>query len=281
MEDAGALQTPQTATSPQHEREEDGGLHLPGEHTTTGAPESLGGPLDFKRASEEGPLELKDAISGVETNRGLLRRGDSRATAGTHKSYWGPRLPWGPLRSPSLTSSHLPRRMATVSVYSNSSSLHPTSAAAAAAAAAALAEAATIGSYRSKRAREAARARISALACPTSPYSTDLTAALAIALGDAAPAFPVSISLLSRRLAALSLTRTTSSSSTPVPPASPSVAPLRKWASGGLPGGPQKKNRGRGGPHAPRRSASARRLQKPSAEKREDAPRDLSRKQEI
>ncbi|KAL8443343.1 hypothetical protein Emed_006867 [Eimeria media] len=271
MEDAGVLQTPQTATSPEHEREEEGGLPLPSEHTTTGAPESLGGPLDSKPASEEGPLKLEDTISEAETSRGLLRRGESRATAGTHRSYWGPRLPWGPLQSPSVTSSHLPRRMATVSVYSNSSSLHPTSAAAAAAAAA-LAEAATIGSYRSKRAREAARARISALACPTSPYSTDLTAALAIALGDAAPAFPVSISLLSRRLAAMSLTRSTSSSSTPAPPASPSVAPLRKWASGGPPGGLQKKNRGRGAPHAPRRSASARRLRKPSVEKREEAP---------
>ncbi|KAL8438412.1 hypothetical protein ACSSS7_000155 [Eimeria intestinalis] len=276
MEDAEALQTPHTATSPQHEGEQEGGAPLlPHEHATTGGPQSPWGPLEPRPPTAEGgPTKPDEAPTEVQTSRGPLRRGDSRATAGTRRSYWGPLLPWGPIRSPSLTSSHLPpRRMATVSVYSNSSSLHPTSAAAAAAAAAALAEAATIGSYRSKRAREAARARISALACPTSPYSTDLTAALAIALGDAAPAFPVSISLLSRRLAAMSLTRSNSISSTPAPPAPPSVAPLRKWASGGPPGGLQKKYRGRGGapPYPPRRSASARRLRKPSAEVREGA----------
>ncbi|KAL8274428.1 hypothetical protein Esti_001588 [Eimeria stiedai] len=272
MDNVGALQTPLTAASPQHERrkEEEGLPPFLSEHTTTGEPATPGGPVEARLGAEEGPLKVDEALSEAETSRGLLSRGDSRTTAGTRRSYWGPRLPWGPFYSPSVTSSHLPRRMATVSVYSNSSSLHPTSAAAAAAAAA-LAEAATIGSYRSKRARDAARARISALACPTSPYSTDLTAALAIALGDAAPAFPVSISLLSRRLAAMSLTRNNSSSSTPAPPAPPSLAPLRKWASGGAPGGPQRKSRGRGGPNAPRRSSSAMRLRKPSAERREEA----------
>ncbi|XP_022588324.2 uncharacterized protein LOC34618099 [Cyclospora cayetanensis] len=145
-------------------------------------------------------------------------------------SLWAGRLPASPFASSSVSQHQTPASP----LFSCSSDDT-----ASGTASAALAEAATLGSFKSKTAREAARARFAALSCPSSPYSTDPAVALAIALGDASPAYPLSLSFLSTRLSANPLPRSSSnykscSSGTQIIPAA--RAPVRRASSSQLMG---------------------------------------------
>lgn len=179
---------------------------------TRNAPETQADTDSGYARDKSGSLSLDNTLMGgdaswVDMKQRTIGTGETGRLGQLH--LWGAaqpleRLPsWGQQGSaelPAELSFASYKQTPTSRFVPCSSSSSTRSAAASAAASAALAEAATISSFKSQQAREAARVRFAALSCPSSPYRRDPAAALAIALGDASPAFPLTLSLLSYRL---------------------------------------------------------------------------------